>query len=106
MRQIKIGDITIDAVIERDGPWRKPEDFFPDFDEATFQAHVTKMEPEVFDPTTGKLVMTYQTFVIRTPNLTILVDTCAGEHKGHPAPFDFPGKERWREELFALKRKI
>ena len=67
MRQIKIGDITIDAVIERDGPWRKPEDFFPDFDEATFQAHVPKMEPEVFDPTTGKLVMTYQTFVIRTP---------------------------------------
>ena len=102
MRQIKIGDITIDAVIERDGPWRKPEDFFPDFDEATFQAHVPKMEPEVFDPTTGKLVMTYQTFVIRTPNLTILVDTCTGEHKGHPAPFDFPGKERWREELFAL----
>ena len=106
MRQIRIGDITIDAVIERDGPWRRPEDFFPDYDEATFQAHVPKMEPEVFDPATGKLVMTYQTFVVRTPNLTILVDTCTGEHKGHPAPFDFPGKERWREELFALGVKF
>jgi glyoxylase-like metal-dependent hydrolase (beta-lactamase superfamily II) len=29
------------------------------------------------------------------------VDTCTGEDKGHP-PFDFPGKERWRNELFAL----
>jgi hypothetical protein len=29
MRQIRIGDITIDAVIEREGPWRRPQDFFP-----------------------------------------------------------------------------
>jgi hypothetical protein len=26
-----------------------------------------------------------------------LVDTCTGEDKGHPPPFDFPGKERWRD---------
>jgi hypothetical protein len=24
MRQITIGEITIDAVIEREGPWRRP----------------------------------------------------------------------------------
>ena len=60
------------------------------------------MEPDVFDVASGLLMMTYQTFVIRTPKHTILVDTCTGEHKGHPAPFDFPGKERWRNELFAL----
>ena len=40
--------------------------------------------------------------VVRTPRYTILVDTCTGEDKGHPPPFDFPGKERWRNELFAL----
>jgi hypothetical protein len=28
-RQIKIGDITIDAVFEREGPWRQPQDFLP-----------------------------------------------------------------------------
>src|SRR6476646_8485341 len=60
------------------------------------------MEPEVFDPASGMMVITYQTFVLRTPRHTILVDTCTGEHKGHPPPFDFPGKERWRNELFAL----
>jgi len=102
MRQIRIGDITIDAVIEREGPWRRPEDFFPAFDRAVFDAHLPSMEPEVYDSALGLLVMTYQTFVVRTPKVTILVDTCTGEHKGHPAPFDFPGKERWREELFAL----
>ena len=48
------------------------------------------------------MVITYQTFVVRTPEHTVLVDTCTGENKDHPPPFDFPGKERWRNELFAL----
>ena len=29
MRQIRIGDITIDAVIEREGPWGRRLDFIP-----------------------------------------------------------------------------
>jgi hypothetical protein len=102
MRQVRIGDITIDAVIEREGPWRRPQDFFPAYDDATFKHHLPTMEPEVFDPALGMMVITYQTFVVRTPRYTILVDTCTGEDKGHPPPFDFPGKERWRNELFAL----
>ena len=102
MKQLRIGDITIDSVIERDGPWRRPQDFFPTYDEAVFKRNLPTMEPEVFDVALGKMVITYQTFVVRTPRYTILVDTCTGENKGHPPPFDFPGKERWRNELFAL----
>jgi len=102
MRQIRVGNITIDAVIEREGPWRRPQDFFPAYDEATFKRHLRAMEPEVFDATLGMLVITYQTFLVRTPHHTILVDTCTGEDKGHPPPFDFPGKARWRKELFEL----
>ena len=102
VRKIEIGDVTIDAVIEREGPWRRPQDFFPAYDEATFKRHLQVMEPEVFDPVSGMMFITYQTFVVRTPRHTILVDTCTGEDKGHPPPFDFPGKERWRNELFAL----
>jgi hypothetical protein len=106
MRQVKIGDITIDAVIEREGPWRRPGDFFPGYDEAIFKRHLPTMEPEVFDQALGMMVITYQTFVVRTPHYTILVDTCTGEDKGHPPPFDFPGKERWRNELFALGHRL
>ena len=102
MKQLRIGDITIDAVIEREGPWRRPQDFFPTYDDAVFKHHLPSMEPEVFDAELGMMVITYQTFVVRTPRYTILVDTCTGEDKGHPPPFDFPGKERWRNELFAL----
>src|SRR3546814_4711059 len=60
MRQMKIGAVTIDAVIERDGPWRRPEDFFPAHDRATFERHLPPMEPEVFEPALGMMVMTQQ----------------------------------------------
>jgi len=102
MKQLRIGDVTIDAVIEREGPWRRPQDFFPAYDDAVFKQHLPSMEPECYNAELGLMNITYQTFVVRTPRYTILVDTCTGENKGHPPPFDFPGKERWRNELFAL----
>jgi glyoxylase-like metal-dependent hydrolase (beta-lactamase superfamily II) len=47
------------------------------------------------------MVITYQTFVVRTPKHTILVDTCTGEDKGYPPPFDFP-KQPWLDGFRAL----
>ena len=86
MKQIRVGDITIDAVIERDGPWRRPQDFFPMYDEAVFKGHLPSMEPEFFDAASGKMFITYQTFVVRTPHHTILVDTCTGEDGSTASP--------------------
>ena len=102
MQRIAIGDVSITSIIERDGPWRTPEAMFPGYDPVLGREHLATLDPVVFDPASGKMVITYQTFVVRTPKHTILVDTCTGEDKGHPPPFDFPGKERWRKELFAL----
>jgi hypothetical protein len=70
MHKVTIGDVTIDAVIEREGPWRRPQDFFPAYDEATFKQNFGVMEPEVFDAASGKMFITYQTFVVRTPRHT------------------------------------
>ena len=36
------------------------------------------------------MVITYQTYIVRTPKRTILVDTCGGEDKGYAPPMDFP----------------
>jgi glyoxylase-like metal-dependent hydrolase (beta-lactamase superfamily II) len=99
MQTLTIGDVTIDAVIEREGPWRKPTDFFPDFNKDIWDHYLPQMEPEMFDQHLGLMLITYQTFLIRTPHHNILVDTCTGEDKNHPAPFDFPGKVRWKNEL-------
>jgi len=101
MRQISIGDVTIDSIIERDGPWRRPEDMFPAYDPAQGRRWLAEMDPVVFDQASGRMVITYQTFVVRTPRHTILVDTCTGEDKGYPAPMDFP-KQPWLDGFNAL----
>jgi glyoxylase-like metal-dependent hydrolase (beta-lactamase superfamily II) len=92
MRTLRIGDVTVTSIVERDGPWRRPEDMFPGYDPELGRRHIAELEPETFDVASGRMVITYQTFVVRTPRRTILVDTCTGEDKGHPPPFDFPKK--------------
>jgi len=62
MKQIRIGDVTIDSAIEREGPWRRPQDFFPAYDETVFRHHLPSMEPEVWDEALGKIVMTLLAF--------------------------------------------
>ena len=32
MKTLTIGDVTITSIIERDGPWRRPEEMFPAYD--------------------------------------------------------------------------
>src|SRR5204862_4926250 len=79
MHTLTIGDVTITSLIERDGPWRKPEDMFPAYDPAIGRRHLAELDPVVFDPASGRMVITYQTFVVRTPKHTVLIDTCTGE---------------------------
>ena len=101
MKQLRIGDITIDAVIEREGPWRRPQDFFPAYDEAVFNI--------ICRHGAGGVRRGARHDGHHLPDLrgshAALHDPGRHLHrrgKGHPPPFDFPGKERWRNELFAL----
>jgi glyoxylase-like metal-dependent hydrolase (beta-lactamase superfamily II) len=100
MKTLTIGDVTITSIIERDGPWRKPQDMFPDYDPIVGRQHLAELDSAVFDPTSGKIVITYQTFVVRTPKHTILIDTCTGEDKGYAAPMNFP-KQPWLDNFRA-----
>jgi len=100
MRKLTIADVTITSIIERDGPWRAPGQMFPDAPAEQIEATLKELEPETYDVASGKMVITYQTYVVRTPRHTILVDTCTGEDKGYPAPMDFP-KQPWLDGLKA-----
>src|ERR1700732_4233814 len=105
IRQLTIGDVTITSIIERDGPWRKPEEMFPAYDPEIGRRHLAELDPEVFDPASGKMVITYQTYVVRTPKHTILIDTCTGEDKGYPPPMDFP-KKPWLDGVAAGRLRV
>ena len=100
MRKLTIGDVTITSIIERDGPWRAPGQMFPNAPAEQIEATLRELEPETYDVASGKMVITYQTSVVRTPRHTILVDTCTGEDTGYPAPMDFP-KQPWLDGLKA-----
>ena len=100
MNKLAIGDVTITSIIERDGPWRTPEEMFPKYDPEIGRRHLAELDREVFDPASGKMVITYQTCVVRTPKHTVLIDTCTGEDKGYPPPMDFP-KKPWPDGFAA-----
>lgn len=96
----KIGEVDLSVIVERDGPWRNPDDMFPTADPKVSRAHLAGMEPFVYDASVDKLVITYQSYVLRTPHHNVLIDTCTGEDKGYPAPMDFP-KQPWLDGLAA-----
>ena len=105
MKTLKVGEITITSLIERDGPWRTPEAMFPAYDPEIGRRRLAELDPIVFDPASGRMVITYQTFLVRTPRHTILIDTCTGEDKGYPAPYDFP-KQPWLDNLRAAGLRL
>ena len=44
MKKLSIGDVTITSIIERDGPWRRPEDMFPAYDPDVGRRHLAELE--------------------------------------------------------------
>jgi hypothetical protein len=61
MKKLSIGDVTITSIIERDGPWRTPQEMFPAYDPIIGKRHLAELDAEVFDPASGNMVITYQT---------------------------------------------
>ena len=39
MKKLSIGDVTIISIIERDGPWRTPQEMFPAYDPINGKRH-------------------------------------------------------------------
>lgn len=84
MQRVIVGDVAIDSITERSGPWRAPEAMFPAFEAEAGGRYLGELGPIHYDAASNRLNITYQTFVVRTPRHTILVDTCTGEDKGFP----------------------
>lgn len=81
---MRLGDIQIDRILEMETPFMTPAAMFPDAGPDDLARHRHWMEPWALDPVSGKIVIAIQTYVIRTPRHTILVDTCLGCGKTNP----------------------
>jgi hypothetical protein len=81
----RIGDISISRVIEQRGAGFAPDFLFPDWDPAVLEQHKAMMIPQCFDEAQGRLISSIHTWVLKTAHRTILIDSCAGNHKNRPA---------------------
>ncbi len=80
-----LGDFELTRIVELEGPTYEPGFLFPDASDDVFAAHADWLEPRHFDRATGRVVMCFQAFVVRTRHHTILIDTCIGNDKTRPA---------------------
>ena len=101
MKPFTIGDVSVTSIIERDGPWRAPAQMLPTSQPEQVLQHLGQLEPFVYDQDLDLLVITYQTFVVRTPHHTILIDTCVGEDKLKRDPKLNFSKKPWLDAFLA-----
>ncbi|MBT5485544.1 MAG: MBL fold metallo-hydrolase [Gammaproteobacteria bacterium] len=78
---MQIGDIEIDRIVEMEIPFLSPADAFPGAPVDLINTHRDWLEPAALCPETGMLIIAIQTWIIRTPQHLILVDTCIGCNK-------------------------
>jgi len=103
MNWMTIGDVGIGRVLESNGPFMSIYDFFPDATPEALAPHRDWLEQGALDAN-DFLVMPIQSYVVRTPQSTILVDACVGNHKSvkwFPA-WDQQDGAAWERNLAAL----
>ena len=84
MAWMKLGQVKIARAIESNGPFMSIYDFFPDATPEMLAPHRHWLEPAAVEPGTNLLVMPIQSYIIRTPQHVVLVDSCVGKHKSVP----------------------
>jgi glyoxylase-like metal-dependent hydrolase (beta-lactamase superfamily II) len=84
----EVGNTRIDRIVEQEEPFFDPLHFFPKLTKETLEANRSWLEPRYHDPKSGKMILCIQSYLVRTPHHTILVDSCVGNHKERPTrPF-------------------
>jgi glyoxylase-like metal-dependent hydrolase (beta-lactamase superfamily II) len=76
-----IGDLTVTRIVESSEPNFDPLAFFPQTSPEDWQPFHSWLRPHALNDRLGYLTLVVQSFLVRTPHHTILIDTCVGDHK-------------------------
>src|SRR5262245_39380764 len=100
---IKLGNITIHRVVEQQAPIFDALEFFPTLSQELLEENRSWLEPTFLDPATGKIVLCIQSYIVKTPQHTIMIDTCVGNHKPRPhrPMWDMLNSDRYEKGLAA-----
>jgi glyoxylase-like metal-dependent hydrolase (beta-lactamase superfamily II) len=80
MLPLEIGKIHVGRVVDLETP-TSPRFLFDQMTPESMQKHLDWAAPHFYNPATNRLLMSIQTFVLKTAHHTILVDTCLGNDK-------------------------
>jgi glyoxylase-like metal-dependent hydrolase (beta-lactamase superfamily II) len=81
MTTIRLGEVTIDAVVEINRSAYPTTEMLPGSTAEAIARHWGWLKPHFFDEAVGDLAARIQTFVVRTPRHTVLIDTGVGNDK-------------------------
>jgi len=102
MRRMQLGDVTIDRLVELEGPGYEPTFFFPDATMEGFAGEMGWLLPHFWDSAANTFLRSIQSYVVRTGHHTVLVDSCVGHGKERPST---PAWDRldstWLDQLTA-----
>ena len=101
MKTRSFGDVRVDTVVEHVGQFANPLEMYPDATQEIVDSHRHWMEPHHHDAASGMCIMAFQSYLIRTPHHTILVDSCVGEDKERGRPSWNQAKWPWMTNLLA-----
>jgi glyoxylase-like metal-dependent hydrolase (beta-lactamase superfamily II) len=85
MTPLSFGKIEVQKLVEIDRMGMDPNWLFPNMTPEQMAENREWLGPDLVEPGTGKLFLSFHSYVIRTPNLNILVDTCNGNDKKRPS---------------------
>ncbi|MEM7206346.1 MAG: MBL fold metallo-hydrolase [Pseudomonadota bacterium] len=78
MDSVKLGEIQIFRVVEMEIPFLPPQDLFTNVSPREVAEACRAISPGSFCDRTGKLNFSFHSFLVKTPNSTLLIDTCIG----------------------------
>ena len=93
------GESTLRRIVEYEGPILSPFEIFSDCTQAHLDQNRAWLVPRFQDATSGTLIITIQSFLIRRDGLTVLVDACGGNDKERARPHFHRRSWPWLETL-------
>jgi len=84
--QYGVEDMTIHRIVEKQYPFERMDRFLPSLEPELLEENRSWLEPSALDPESGYAIFCFQSYLVKTPHHTVLVDPCIGNDKTHRYP--------------------
>src|SRR5689334_828378 len=99
---IELGSVRIHRIVEQEGPFFEATGFFPTITKELLDENRGWLQPRFLDAQ-DRLMLCIQSYIVKTPHHTIMIDSCVGNHKPRPTrPFwHMMNSDRYEKNLAA-----